>query len=156
MSDFTPLDWTICVGYLAIVTAFGIRVSRRQRTTEDYFFGGRRMHWLPIGLSLFAGMFSSLSFVGLPREAAYADWHLYLGILFLPLVVTPIVAWVFLPRYRRLDWSSPYEYLEHRFSRLVRLVASAIFVLYALGWMGTMLVLGGGCRWWFEPDHWRC
>src|SRR5437762_3076483 len=80
--------------------------AHTQRTTEDYFVGGRRMNWLAIGLSLFATSFSPLSFVGLPREAAYADYHLFLAILFIPLFVMPVVAWLYVPLYHRLQVTS--------------------------------------------------
>ena len=101
--------------------------------------GGRRMHWIPIGLSIFAGTFSSLSFVGLPREAAYEDYHLYLAILFIPVVVSPIVSVVFLPIYFRLGLTSAHEYVERRFDRPLRLICSLLFMFYTIGWMGNLL-----------------
>jgi SSS family transporter len=134
-----PLDWGICIGYLIVVFLLALWFSREQHTTEDFFVGGRRMHWLPIGLSLFAGTFSSLSFVGLPRAAAYEDYHLYLAILFIPLVVTPIVWCLFLPIYFRLNAISAYEYLERRFHRRLRLIASLLFMFFTVGWMGNLL-----------------
>lgn len=139
MQNLSLLDWSICGGYLVIVFALGLWFARGQHNTEDYFVGGRRMHWIPIGLSLFAGLFSSLSFVGLPSEAAYVDYHLYLSILFIPLVVTPIVWIWFLPLYFRLGSTSCYEYVERRFNRRLRLMASLLFMLYTLGWMGNLL-----------------
>lgn len=137
------LDISICVVYLLIVLALGIWFAREQHDNEDYFVGGRRMHWLPIGLSIFAGTFSALSFVGLPREAAYDDYQFFVAILFIPLVVTPIVCWLFLPLYFRLKLTSCYEYLERRFHRSVRLLASGLYVFYTIGWMGNMLVAVG-------------
>ena len=139
MSSLSPIDWTICLGYLAVVFALGLWFAREQHTNEDFFVGGRRMHWLPIGMSLFAGTFSSLSFVGLPSEAAYKDYHLYLAILFIPLVVSPIVWWLFLPLYFRLRLTSAYEYVERRFHRWLRLTCSVLFMLYTIGWMGNLL-----------------
>ena len=138
-SSLGPLDWSICIGYLVSVFLLGLWFSREQHTNEDFFLGGRRMHWLPIGLSLFAGTFSSLSFVGLPSDAAYEDYHLYLAILLIPLVVTPIVWWLFLPLYFRLGVTSAYEYLERRFHRRLRLIASLLFMFYTVGWMGNLL-----------------
>ncbi|MGE3808182.1 MAG: GerAB/ArcD/ProY family transporter [Gemmataceae bacterium] len=137
------LDISICLGYLALVFMIGLWCSRAQSNNDDYFLGGRRMHWFPIGLSIFAGTFSSLSFVGLPRDAAYEDYHLFLGILFIPVVVMPIVGWYFLPLYHRLGATSPYEYLEQRFNRKIRLLASVLFMLYSIGWMGSLLVAVG-------------
>ncbi len=139
MQNLNFTDWLICGGYLVFVFALGLWFAREQHTNDDYFVGGRKMHWLPIGLSLFAGLFSSLSFVGLPAEAAYADYHLYLAILFIPLVVVPIVWIWFLPLYFRLGSTSCHEYIEQRFNRPLRLLASILFMLYTLGWMGNML-----------------
>jgi SSS family solute:Na+ symporter len=143
MDSLSTLDWTICIGYLLLVIAMGSWFARKQHTNEDYFVGGRSMHWLPIGLSLFASIFSSLSFVGLPREAAYEDYHLYLAVLIIPLVAMPIVSWIFVPLYLRLRVTSAYEYLELRFNRPLRLVASLLCSLYMFGWMGAMLLAVG-------------
>lgn len=139
MTAFSPIDWAICLGYLSVVFALGLWFARGQHSNDDYFLGGRTMHWVPIGLSLFAGTFSSLSFVGLPSTAAYGDYHLYLAILFIPFVVSPIVWKYFLPIYFRLGVTSSYEYVEHRFNRRLRLVCSVLFMLYTIGWMGNML-----------------
>src|SRR3981081_689411 len=91
------LDWTICFSAVILMIVQGWWVSGAQKTTEDYFVGGRQMNWLAVGLSMFAATFSPLSFVGLPRAAAYDNYPLYLAILFIPLVVAPLVGWLFVP-----------------------------------------------------------
>lgn len=139
----TPLDWMLCGAYLVLVLILGFASSRGQETNEDYLVGDRQMNWVAIGISLFATTFSALSFVGLPREAAYEDYHLYLAILFIPLVAAPIVGWLFVPLYQRLGLISAYEYLERRFNRRLRLVGSLLACLYTLGWMGSMLYATG-------------
>ena len=143
MSSLSTIDWTICFSYLAVVFGLGLWFIRKQETNDDFFVGGRRMHWLPVGLSLFATQFSSNSFVGLPAEAAYQDYHLLLAIWFIPLVVAPLTCIYFVPFYRRLQLTSVHEYLEMRFSRGVRLTASIAFMTYSAGWMGSMLVAAG-------------
>jgi SSS family solute:Na+ symporter len=137
------LDYIICGGYLVLVIALGWWCARRQKTNIAYFVGDRKMNWLAIGISLFATTFSSLSFVGLPREAAYEDYHLYTAILFIPLVAAPIAGWLFVPIYHRLQLISAYEYLERRFSRRLRLIGSGLSCLYMLCWMGNMLYATG-------------
>jgi len=139
MQNLSLIDWSVCLGYLIFVFALGLWFSREQQTNDDYFVGGKTMHWLPIGLSLFAGLFSALSFVGLPTEAAYKDYHLYLAILYIPFVVVPIVWIWFLPLYFRIGAISCHEYIEQRFNRPLRLTASILFMLYTIGWMGNML-----------------
>lgn len=140
MEHIALIDWIICGGYLAIVIGLGIYFSNKQKNNDDYFLGGRNMHWLPVGLSLFATTFSSNSFVGLPAEGAFGDYHQLLAIFFIPFVVIPITCIWFIPFYKGLGFTSLYEYLEHRFSRGVRLAASVIFMTYSAGWMGTMLL----------------
>lgn len=137
------LDWTIFVIYIGIVLGVGFWFSRSQKTNEDYFLGGRRMNWLVVGTSLFATAFSSVSFVMLPREGAYADYHLLTTMLFIPLVITPILWYLFVPLFQRLKITSVYEYLGIRFNHRMRKLGTLLFGAYAIGWMGSMLYAVG-------------
>ena len=49
MGEFGLLNTVVLVTYLAGVLAIGIVLAGRQRSTEDYFLGGRRMSWLAGG-----------------------------------------------------------------------------------------------------------
>ena len=140
MAQISLLDWFICLSYLAVVIGLGVYFSNKQKDNDDFFLGGRNMHWIPVGLSLFATTFSSNSFVGLPAEGAFGDYHQLLAIFFIPFVVIPVTCIWFIPFYKSLGFRSLYEYLERRFARPVRLMASIIFMLYSAGWMGTMLL----------------
>lgn len=143
MATINWLDGLIFCGYLTVVFAVGLYFAPGQRSNEDYFVGGRRMNWAAVGISLFATAFSSLSFVMLPREAAYADYHLLLTLLFIPLVITPVLWWVFVPLFLRLGVTSVYEYLEVRFHPVLRRLGTLLFAGYAIGWMGSMLYATG-------------
>lgn len=139
MSAMTLLDWSIFLGYVVAVVGMGFWFSREQHTNEDFLVGGRKMSWLPIGISMFASIFSSTSFVGLPPDAAYGTYSTFLAILCIPLVVVPISGWLFVPFFHRLRVISAYEYFELRFNRPLRLVASLLFSLYTFAWMGNLL-----------------
>jgi len=143
MERLNWLDWTVFVGYLAVIFGLGVWFARGQRDNEDYFVGGRRMNWLAVGISLFATAFSSISFVAYPREAAYEGFYFFVAILCIPLVVTPLLWWLFVPLYIRLGLTSIYEYLEIRFNRTLRRLGTLLFAGYALGWMGSMLYAVG-------------
>ncbi|MDA1166393.1 MAG: hypothetical protein O3B13_25135 [Planctomycetota bacterium] len=140
MDNISLIDWIICGSYMLIIVGLGFYFSKDQASNDDYFFGGGRMHWLPVGLSLFASTISSNSFVGLPAEGAFGNYHQLLAIFFIPFVVVPITCIWFIPFYKSLGFISLYEYLERRFARPVRLMASLIFMVYLAGWMGTMLL----------------
>ena len=47
-------DWLIFGSYLAIVFAFGIYMSRKEGTPDQFFLAGHRLPWYAIALSLFA------------------------------------------------------------------------------------------------------
>lgn len=139
VANVNALDAGICAGYLAVVFGLAVFSARSQHDNEDYFMGGRRMNWWVVGISMFATSFSSLSFLGLPQRGAYQDFSFYLTILCIPLIITPLLWFLFVPLYNRLRVSSGYEYLLIRFGRLPQLLGSLLYCVYALGWMGTML-----------------
>ena len=91
MDSISPIDWAICGCYLALVIGLGLFFSNKQKDNDDFFFGGRNMHWLPVWLSLFATTFSSNSFVGLPAEGAFGDYHQLLATFFIPFGLALVV-----------------------------------------------------------------
>ncbi|MDT8301767.1 MAG: sodium/solute symporter [Sedimentisphaerales bacterium] len=139
MTDLSLIDWCVCAAYLVVVFCLAIRSARGQQDNEDFFLGGRSMNWFVVGVSMFATSFSSISFLGLPQRGAYQDFSFYLTILFIPFVITPILWWIFVPMFVRLKVSSGYEYLGLRFGLPAQKIGSALYCIYALGWMGTML-----------------
>ena len=56
-----------------------------------------------MGLSLFAGTFSSNSFVGLPAEGAFGNYHQLLAIFVIPFIIVPITCIWFIPFYKSLE-----------------------------------------------------
>jgi SSS family solute:Na+ symporter len=139
MAELSIVDWIVCAAYLGIVLCLAFKSSKGQRTNQDYFLGARSMNWWVVGISMFATSFSSISFLGLPQRGAYQDFSFYLTLLFIPLVITPILWWIFIPVFVRLRVSSGYEYLGTRFGSPMQQIGSALYCLYAIGWMGTML-----------------
>lgn len=139
MSQLSVIDWLVCAAYLAVVCGLAVWSMRGQRDNEDYFVGGRRMNWYAVGVSMFATSFSSISFLGLPQRGAFQDFSFYVTILLIPLLITPLLWFFFVPLYVRLRVSSGYQYLALRFGSPVQRVGSLLYCGYALGWMGAML-----------------
>ncbi len=139
MSSMHLVDWVVCLAYLAVVSGLALWSMWGQRDNEDYFVGGRSMNWFAVGVSMFATSFSSISFLGLPQRGAFQDFSFYLTILLIPLLITPILWFFFVPLYCRLRVSSGYDYLRLRFNPVVQRLGSLLYCGYALGWMGAML-----------------
>lgn len=138
--EFGLLDGGVVAAYLVAMLAVGAAFARRNKNTDDYFRGGQRIPWFVAGLSIFATMLSSITFMAIPAKAYATDW-VYLPVNLMVVVITPVVVGMFLPFFRKIDATSAYEYLEKRFHRSVRLFASGSFVLFQVGRMAVVLYL---------------
>lgn len=139
---FGLVNYSVLFGYLAAMVCLGVYFARRNKNTDDFFRGGKRIPWWAAGCSIFATMLSSLTYTGIPSKAYAQDWVYAVGSLMIPLVAI-FAVFVALPLYRRIDATSAYEYLEQRFSRSVRLFGSASFTLFHLFRMAVVMSLTG-------------
>jgi len=130
----------VIILYFVALAWIGFYFSKRQKNTDDYFKGGGRIPWWAVGLSIFGTNLSAITFMSIPAKAYATDWSyimLNIGIV----MVVPLVLYLFIPFYRRLNVTTAYEYLEQRFNALVRLICSVAFILYQIGRMGIVLYL---------------
>ncbi len=72
---FSPLDYALVVLYLIGVTVAGSLISRRQKTSRDYFLGGKEMSWWSVGFSIVASETSTLTFISIPGLAYSGNMH---------------------------------------------------------------------------------
>jgi SSS family solute:Na+ symporter len=137
-SSFNWLDWAVLLAYAAGMLGIGWYFSRQQTNSDEYIFAGRSMKALPVGLSYFATLFSTVSYLSAPGEVI-AHGPLVIGtILSFPFVFV-IVGYFLIPFIMRLDVTSAYEILEKRFGLSVRLLGSSIFLALRLAWMAMIL-----------------
>ncbi|QDV40574.1 Sodium/glucose cotransporter [Stieleria neptunia] len=140
--NFGWVNYVVLFGYLVSMVGVGFYFARTNKTTDDYFRGGRHIPWWAAGCSIFATMLSSLTFTGIPSKAYAQDWVYSIGNFTIPLVAI-VAVYVAMPFFRRIDATSAYEYLEKRFSRPVRLFGSASFTLFHLFRMAVVMSLTG-------------
>ncbi|MFO8013665.1 MAG: sodium:solute symporter [Phycisphaerae bacterium] len=137
---FQHIDYVVLAGYLAVLVGIGWYFSRREKSTDDFFLGGRRIPWWAAGLSIFGTALSAITYVSIPGNAFQGNWVMVIAQIS-PIVLVPIVAAVYIPFYRRLNVTTPYEYLQKRFNTPVRLLASAQWVLFQFGRMSIILYI---------------
>ena len=131
------LDVFVIAAYLAALPAVGIYFSRRQTTREQYYLGDRKMHWLLVGGSVLATLLSTITYLSLPGEMIRYGVTFLLGAAMIPLAV-PVVSRFIVPTIRRLPIRSAYEYLERRFGRCTKRLASSVFIVHTLVWTGLI------------------
>ncbi|XP_072936597.1 sodium-coupled monocarboxylate transporter 1-like [Epargyreus clarus] len=95
---------------------------------RDYLLGGKAMSTFPVAMSLIASYVSGVTILGTPAEIYNYGTQYWLVIIGVSMSCV-IVATVYLPVFCTLRLSSSYEYLELRFNRHVRAVASVLFLL---------------------------
>ncbi len=138
----TKLDYGIMVGYFLVILGIGTWFGRAQKTTKDFFFGGQKFAWWLVAFSLVATTIGSYSFVkyskvayqyGLSSSQTYLnDWF------WLPWF---IFGWLPIVYFSRVV-SIP-EYFERRFNRTVRAWATALILVYLIGYVGVNLFTMG-------------
>ncbi len=135
------VDYTVIGCYFLFIAAIGIIASRHQKSSEDFSLAGRNVPWWVAGISMFATGASAISFMAIPALAFSTN----LVFLF-PIVVYVIAYYVqsrlIFPLLRRMEITSTYEYLERRFNRTLRLIASAQCIVFqTFGRASVVLVL---------------
>ena len=129
------LDLVVVGGYLLVSLGLGLALSRRSNR-DEFLTAGRSMGRITVGLSVMATLFSANSFVMYP-STAYGDSLRILLAAVAFLATTPLVIWVFIPVYSKLNCATAYEYLEQRFHVSVRCLASSLFVVLRIAWMAA-------------------
>jgi SSS family solute:Na+ symporter len=133
------LDWLIVAVYAAALLGIGFYYARRQKTTEEYFVANRSMRPILAGVSLFASVFSTITYIATPGELIqHGPAILLLNLAAVPFIYL-VVGWVVIPRIMRLPVTSAYELLEARLGRGVRLIGSVTFVTTRMIWMALVL-----------------
>ncbi len=125
---FSTLDYLVVAAYLAAVTVFGIWSAGRQRSSKDYFLGGRQMPWWAVLLSVVATETSTLTFISIPA-VAYGGSLTFLQLTFGYIIGRVIVAIWFLPAYFKGELTTAYQYLNRRFGSSMRSAASYTFIV---------------------------
>ena len=118
-TGFRPLDWAVVALFLLWMLWIGYRSGRRNRTAEDYVLGGRTMNPVMVGISLFATLLSTLSYLSYPGEMVKYGPVVFIGLAAFP-VAYYIVSRLMIPRYMKMNVTSAYEILEIKLGRGVR------------------------------------
>lgn len=136
------LDLAILALYLVGVTVFGCSFYFRKsaKGTAGFVAGGGRVPSWAIGLSIFATLVSSISFLALPAKAFATNWNALVFSFAVPLCAV-VAAFAFVPLYRSLNSVSAYAFLEQRFGAWARLYGSACFLVMQTARSGVILYL---------------
>ena len=139
------IDLTIIVVYLALVLGVGFYFLKRNKTTDDYYVGGRQMSSLHIGLSVVAtdvGGGFSIGLGGLGFVMGISgSWLLFTGLLGAWLSAVLLIPKISDMARDEGLLSFP-QFLEIVYDRKVAIIAGVISAIGYLGFTSSQLLAG--------------
>lgn len=139
-SEFGWLNYAVLALYLIGMLMLGFFFMKNNKNTDDYFKGGGRIPWWAAGISIFATMLSAITFISIPAKTYATDWRMLMFNMTIILAV-PFIIRYFLPFFLRFKLDTAYQYLEKRFNRPIRWVASALFSFFMISRIAIVLFL---------------
>ena len=134
------IDYIIVLLSILAAIGTGVFFAHKQKDTSQYFAGGGKIPAWAVGISIFATLISSVTFLAYPG-AAYADnWILLVQGLMVPIVLVALIG-IIVPLFRKVIRLSTYEYFERRFGLFARLYSSFAFTLGHFSKAGTVFFL---------------
>ena len=138
-NDLHWIDFVVLAIYAVAMLALGWYYGRQQHSTDEYFTGGGRMNPLLIGVSMFATLFSTISYLTTPGEVLnHGPIVSLMGLLAIPIYYV-IVGYLFVPLYMKHRATSAYALLETQLGLAARTIGAVMFVLLRLMWMSTLI-----------------
>lgn len=141
LKAFGKWNTVALVVYLVGILVIGGLASRHITGTRSYFIADGKVNPVIVGMSLLGTYLSAMTMLALSGMSfGTFDWIYTVQLPCLILTAVVITGYV-MPKYREAGIVSIYEYLERRIDVSVRIIASACFVLFAIGRMGLLLYL---------------
>lgn len=136
-AGFGPLDWAILIAYFVGITAFGLWLARRVKSSGSYFLGDRKLPWwIMIGQAFGTGTHAEhpVSQTGASYNAGFATlWYQWKNML-----ITPVY-WLIAPWYRRSERTTIAEIVEDRYGRAMGFVYAIFAIAFFVFSQGAML-----------------
>ncbi|CAM4768382.1 unnamed protein product [Rotaria magnacalcarata] len=137
----SAVDYVILVVLLlasAVIGAIFGFVKSKKSSAKEFLLADGGMGVIPTALSIMVSFLSAITLLGTPSEVyLFGTMYCYQAISWT--IASTITALVFMPKFREMNYTSAYEYLEKRFDRRVRMCASIAFSIFMLIYMAIVL-----------------
>ena len=129
-ANLALVDWAVIAVYLIGIITLGLWLGRGQKTTRDYFLGGRDLPWWGVALSIVATETSALTFIGVPAMLFVKGGNLgFIQIVFGYAIGRILLAIVMVPIYFKKEIYSPYALIGDAFGPGAHRTAAGLFLV---------------------------
>ena len=135
--NLSAIDGTIVTLAIAMLFVIGYFAGRKERSTDDFFLGNRRVPMFIAALSLVATEVSAVTITQTPGTG-FSENLQYLQFYIGSAASKIFVAFLFIPVFYKHNCTSIYEFLRHRFGPPSQYAGSIFFFITRL--------LGSGAR----------
>src|SRR6185503_5897309 len=122
------LLFSFVIGYFILLLAVAWYTSRNSNN-DSFFIGNRNSNWMLVAFGMIGTSLSGVTFVSVPGtvgSSGFAYFQVVIGYV----IGYAIIAFVLLPLYYKLNLTSIYNYLHHRFG-MVSYKTGALFFVFS-------------------------
>src|SRR5919112_1150668 len=118
---------TFVIGYFVLLLIVAYFTSRNSNN-DSFFIGNKSSNWMLVAFGMIGTSLSGVTFVSVPGTvgtAAFSYFQVVIGYLLGYIVI----AFVLLPLYYKLNLTSIYNYLQHRFGTVSYKTGALFFII---------------------------
>ena len=139
-SSLTWQDYSVVLVLLVLLIFVGIYFGREEKTTDDFFLGGRKIPWWAACLSFVATEISAVTLIAVPAVAYMENWE-YAQFFIGSFLARIVIAFLFIPAFYHYNCTSIYEFLKYRFGPETQIAGSILFFITRLLASGVRLMV---------------
>lgn len=124
--------------YILVMILIGFISSRKNKNNDELYLAGNSFSWLMLGISVMISAFSAVNFIAFPSEIIQFGPAVLISLPVFVLVLYPVLKW-FIPFFRKKGQVSAYSFLEEKFGRRTKHLATVLFVIWRLLWISVTL-----------------
>src|SRR6476620_10331751 len=121
------LLFTFVIGYFVLLLTVAWFTSHNSNN-ESFFIGNRNSNWMLVAFGMIGTSLSGVTFVSVPGTVGLAGFT-YFQVVIGYLLGYLIVAFILLPLYYKLNLTSIYNYLQHRFGQVSYKTGALFFII---------------------------
>src|SRR5579875_760718 len=121
------LLFSFVIGYFVLLLVVAYFTSRNSNN-DSFFIGNRNSNWMLVAFGMIGTSLSGVTFVSVPGTvgtSAFAYFQVVIGYW----IGYFVIAFILLPLYYRLQLTSIYNYLQHRFGMVSYKTGALFFII---------------------------
>lgn len=123
----SPVILLTCIALYFLVLLGVALYTARGSNNETFFIGNKNSHWMLVAFGMIGTSLSGVTFVSVPGTVGFHQFT-YFQVVIGYFIGYFVVAYVLLPLYYKLQLTSIYHYLQHRFGMMSYKTGALFFI----------------------------